>query len=494
MIRCKTTARHYVALVFAASALVPFAVSSQSLIDPFDVGGGLLLETADPLVTGPGVISAPAQGGAGGAGGPVNGQTLQQNQPGGARFTLDFSTGFEHSESDTDATESFLEDRFDFGVLSETRDQRFELSVGLAVRLQELDSGITDPSASLSYGRFNRSTEFGIDLTWRESDVNSGFLPADFDAEDLIRDTGTQEIHAARIDLETGRDRRFGTVISLGYRQLDYVDADPSLTDELTYDALTELRFSFDRVEVTALAGWSERSEEDANQTQDTDTRYELAAEILLDQAWTADVSLAFVEEELATTADVTQQDGVDFSASLTRFMPNGTLVFSASYLGIDGVTGLEATRALSLANGAALSASVGVVAFDGGDVLPDLGLNYRHEILRGRSVVLSLTQSGGQDDDGDALYRTALNGTYEHELTRNSQLQVTGALATLQPQDGSADTLAASLGLAYSHDLTRDWALVARADTRLNFENGTRTDRNDTFSIRLERSFSWRP
>lgn len=494
MIRCKTTPKRVAAIAFAAGSLfVSLPGWSQTFIDPFDVGGGLLLEPADPLVGSPGMITAPAAGG--GAGGAANGQTQQSNQGGGALFTLDFATGFSHEESDSEPTESYLENRLDFGILSETRNQRFELEVGLATRLQEVDSGLTEPSARLAYSRFSRSTEIGIDLSWREDDVNSGFLPADFDADDLARDTGTEETHAARLTFETGRDRRFGITGSLGYQQVDYVDTtDPDLVNQITYDAETELRFSFDRAEVTAFAQWSESNEDDADQTRDTDMRYGLGAEILLDQAWTADVTLAFVEEETATTSGVTLEDGVDLSASVTRFMPNGTLVFSASYLGIDGVTSLDATRSMSLANGASLTASAGILAFDGGDVLPDLGLNYRHEILRGQTVVLSLTQSGSNDDDGDAIYRTALNVTYERALTRNSQLSVTSALASVTPQDGSAETLAASLGLAYSHDLTEDWALVTRADTQLNFEDGTRTDRTDSFSIGLERSFSWRP
>ena len=176
---------------------------------------------------------------------------------------------------------------------------------------------------------------------------------------------------------------------------------------------------------------------------------------------------------------------------------PDGRLVFSLSHevLEDDELTTLTAARSMTLANGAAVSASAGLVAFEDGDVLPAFGLTYSQEILRGRTLTVALRQTGGENDDDEDILRTRFNAVYEQDLTRNSRFAVTGALASVDVQQGSTDdTLAASLGLSYIHDLTDDWALVARADHRITYEDGDRTDRSDVFSLNLERTFSFRP
>lgn len=491
-----------VALASVLWAAQPFVAQAQTSpgSSVFDVGGGLLLEPLEPSTLQPGTIptttvgeAAPAaRATAGGGGGPSQGT--------GPLFTLGLSSGLFYEDDDDDGTEAYWGTFLSGVAFTQTRNQRLRLGVEGLLRFDEVGTTdiFTEPAVDFDYAVFNRATELALTLNLRESDVNSGFLPADFDGDDLNFDEGTQRVTNARVQLITGRDTRFGTTTRLAYNQLEYFDTiDPDLNDRVLLTASTELRFSLDRrVELTASARWQQRDEEDALETLETDITYGLGAEILLDRAWTASVDLSATSEEVETTLGTATEDGYRVATTLTRFMPNGRLAFAGSYASLDGVGTLTATRAMELANGAALTATAGVFMFDGGDVLPNLGLSYRQEILRGQTVSLNLTQLGSQNADGDeTLYRTILNGSYQHALTRNSSLSINGSLASAEVQEGTSDdTLATSFGIAYSQDLTRDWALVARADTRSTFTEGDRTDRENTFSLSLERSFSFRP
>ena len=239
-----------------------------------------------------------------------------------------------------------------------------------------------------------------------------------------------------------------------------------------------------------------QEDEDDAVQTSDTDISYGVGIDVLIDRAWTGSLDVALTDQEVETTAGTTQTNGFDITASTTRFLTNGRLTFSARYEEEVGtrLTTVDAFRALELANGTALTGSLGVAVFDNGDVVPTVSFSYAREILRGQSLAFSLTREGGFDDDEDGVLRTVFNANYNHDLTRRSRLGVTAALVGLDERDAGDTTLAASFGVSYSHDLTADWAVVARADTRQNFIDGDRTDQSNRFSINLERTFSFRP
>ncbi|MEM6421081.1 MAG: hypothetical protein AAF698_00725 [Pseudomonadota bacterium] len=491
------------AATFVAATLVPAAALAQGTDSGsfIDLGGGLLAEPADPLVNQPGVLGPQAAGGgAADPAGPVAPEILRRNEGTGPLVTIGLSTGVVYDDEEDEETEAYFVTRVDIGLLADTRNQTFRFDFGVEGRIEEGMgiSDFTEPEAQIAYALANRSTQFELFLSWSESDVESDFLPANFDDEDLITDQGTEERHAARILLETGRDARFGTITSLGFSQIDYTDTtDPDLANETTYDASTTLRFTLDRrVDLRLFASWVQSEEDNAEERRDTDTRYGIGADILLSPAWTGTVDLAITDSEVRTTGGTTDTEGYDIRAEATRFLPNGQLIFSVGRVETDApIDTIAVTRSLALASGAQISASAGLVAFDGEDIYPAFGLAYQQEIVRGGVLFVTLTQTGGETDDDEDLFRTLLNAVFERELTRNSSIAVTGAVASVDRIDGSADdTLAASLGLAYSHDLTEDWALVARADHRRNFEDGSETDRESEFSLRLERTFSFRP
>ena len=121
-----------------------------------------------------------------------------------------------HEDDDGEPTESFLESTLSAGVFTETRNQTFDLNFAFDIEAGDLGTGsseieIADPSLRLDYTLQNRDIRFDTDLIWREADVGNTFLPAAFNADDLVIDGGTQETQEARFRLETGRTARFGT-------------------------------------------------------------------------------------------------------------------------------------------------------------------------------------------------------------------------------------------------------------------------------------------
>lgn len=500
----KTLEQHLHPMALAAFAGAMFAVSLVSVAQaqsPFDVGGGLLVEPAPDAQLQAGTVQAAATAEVGGAEATETAQGVVQ-RPGegrGPSFTIDLSSGLFYNDTQDEPTELYFGTQTRLTAFTQTRNQRFRLQVGSTLRVDDDTTTdlVTDPVVNFDYTLFNRSTELGVRLNFREQDVDSDFLPADFDADDLVLDPGTQEVQNLQVFLETGRDRRFGTTTRLGYNALEFIDTvDPSFNDRVLLTASNELRFSIDRrFEVTTFLSWEERDTDDAVRTLETTTRIGARADMLLDRAWTASINLAFEDEETETTLGQSTRDGFELNATVTRFMPNGRLAFAASFDELDRVSGLSATREMALAGGAALSATAGILIFENGELRPNLGLSYNHEILRGQTLTVNLAQSGTQNAANEVLYRTTLNGSYRYDLTRASSLAITGALASVQADGGASnDTVATSFGLAYRQELTRDWDFVARADTRINFTNGEESDRENRFSLNLERSFVFRP
>lgn len=417
---------------------------------------------------------------------------------GGALVTLDIGVGYEYEIDDGAPNESELLSTFLLGVTSETRNQRFNFSVGSQLTLDEGSFDFQEPNGRLSYALFNRNTEASINLRYSEIDV--GDTVEELDGDNITATTGRRETHAATLRLQTGRAMRFGTDTVLNYRQIDFIDTvDPDLFSQIRHDARTTLRFSLDRrIELRVFASWSETVTDETPIETDTVVSFGTGATFLIDRAWTGSVDLAWTDIESEQGGVIDQEDGIAINLGLTRDMRNGTLAFSfdRAVAEADTIDRLEATRALELANGAAVSASAALLAFDDGDVLPAFGFTYDHEFLRGRTVRASLTQDGAVDNnDDESFVRTRFSLDYRQELTRTSFWGLSGSATIIDVQTGAGtDADRASLGIQYGHRLTPDWNLVARADRSLIYEDGTRTDRTDTFSINLERSFSFRP
>lgn len=490
------------AVVFLCSVAVLPAMAQAQAVDqdtevaievPEPVLGQVL--GADPLAP-----IAPQQA-LGRPGGNVRGTTATPANP---LVTLGFSSRLFHEDDDGE-TETTLGFGLNGGVFSETRNQRFSLTASTLAEFGDDDPEFTDTLFNLSYAYFTRRTELSANLGFSEFDVDSPntVLGADFEDDDLSTDDGTRQVSNARLRLVTGRGTRFSTNTTLGFRSEDFAGTiDPNLIPETTVDVGTFWTFVIDpRLTLRSFATVSRTDQDDALNTLETDIRYGLGADVLIDQAWTGDIQFAVTDERVETDAGGGRSEvsdaGFEFDLGVTRALRNGTLRFSYAHdqSEDDQIDSFTVARALDLANGAALSASGGVISFETGDIFPFLGVNYNHEVLRGHTIALSLEQSGDQNDDDEDILRTQAAATYTYELTPRSQLSLNGRVASIDVLEGVAvDTLNTSFGIRYTHELAQDWAFVARADRRTTFEDGTETNQNTTLSLDLERQFSFRP
>lgn len=418
--------------------------------------------------------------------------------------TLGFSSGIFYEDDDGDV-DGFLGLGLNAGVFSETRSQRFSLTAATRAEIDGTEVAFANTLFDLSYAYFTRQTELSFNLGFSEFDVDNinTTLGDAFDDDDLSTDDGTRQVADARVRLITGRTTRFSTNTTLGFRLQEFTGTtDPDLTGTTSYDVGTTLTFVIDpRLTVRGFATIVQTDDDNALNTLETDTRFGANGLLQIDQAWSAFAELAFTQEREEFDGGggriETEDAGFDFALDVTRAMRNGNLAFSYSrdQSEDDQIDTLSVTRELGLANGAQLSASAGVISFETGDVLPLLGLTYQHEFLRGHVIALSLSQSGAQNEDDEDILRSLANARYTHQLTRNSQIAVFGTLASVNPLEGiTEDSLNVSFGVSYAHDLTDDWAVVARADRRISFDDGIRTDETDEVSINLERTFSFRP
>jgi hypothetical protein len=109
--------------------------------------------------------------------------------------------------------------RVGLGLFTSTDVQRLSFETGITARLGENGGDLTDPFVALSWARFNRGAEIGVELSFRQSQVDGADLDDDFGAGDLERQDGTQEDFDLALSLITGRDAPFGTQTELRYEQ-----------------------------------------------------------------------------------------------------------------------------------------------------------------------------------------------------------------------------------------------------------------------------------
>ncbi len=402
-----------------------------------------------------------------------------------------------YEEDDPGDEEQAFETRLGAGYFLATSGQRLSFEGEFLLQALEDEPVLTDPAASLSYAVFTRSTELSFDLSYSALDLEDRDIEEDFDAEDLTEDGGRRERIEASVGLVTGRGAPFATATQLSY--LDDSFSDGATEDDETLVSLgTTLWFTIDPRITLRVNGFASREEtDDLLDTVETIRNYGLGADLLIDPVWTANIDFGYQEIETDRTTGTTVVDGATASLLLTRDMPNGELSFSA--VRDIATTGSEDTfrvrRALSLANGAEIEASLGAVSFEGSDPIAIYGASFATEFRPGSRFRLAFDRSGGVTDDDENVIRTSLDAGLAHNLNESSSLAFDVGLS--QVEDASltgTDTARVDLSLAYRYALTEDWTLAARATRELLFEDGTEEDRTTTLSLGVERRFTFRP
>jgi len=416
---------------------------------------------------------------------------------------IDVGTALRFEDNLVTEDEFSLDTSLSGGFFVATSNRRASFEAGLVLQTLEGEQLITDPFVTASYAIFNRETELSFDLEYRQTDLDDDVIDDEFDAEDLVEDGGTRERLEAQLGFVTGRFAPFGTDTRLRYR-LTTFSPEADEDDERLYSLNSTLFLRFNPQVTLRGTGFVSRiDDEDVLETEETVVRYGLGADLSIDRAWTATLDLSFTERrtEINGAAPgsriVDIVDGFGASAVVTRDMRNGTYTFSASR--VVGDTGFQDTfrvrRALALANGGNLDASIGVSNFEGADPILIYSLSYANEILRGVQFNARLDRTGGVSDDDENIIRTQIQAGLSRDLTPRSSLSFDTTL--LQVEDFSlagTDTARVNLALSYRHALTEDWNLAARMSRQITYEDGDREDQVDVLSLGIERRFSFRP
>ncbi|MDG4649602.1 hypothetical protein P6F26_14250, partial [Roseibacterium sp. SDUM158017] len=290
-----------------------------------------------------------------------------------ASFSLSFNGSY--TDNDPDEDESDFTTGLSFDLSSVTRTQSFSISADGRLALQGGRLDFERPGLAVDYSRENRSTAFDVGLSYSTRDVEGALDvidPVTLELIDLIDDDGTLEALGIKAGLVTGRDARFGTDTQFSYTDRTYSGtSDPDLNDLTSWRIGTTLRFDVDpRITLRSDASYRVTQEDDLLQTETRTTSFGIGGDILIDQLWSASVelshSLTETEEDGPGGRVVTEEDGAEYTLSLTRQFRDGTLGLSlardVSDIGTED--SLSLFRSRELANGSELGWSLGFVSF----------------------------------------------------------------------------------------------------------------------------------
>jgi hypothetical protein len=386
--------------------------------------------------------------------------------------------------------------RVGLGLFTSTDVQRLSFETGITARLGENGGDLTDPFVALSWARFNRGAEIGVELSFRQSQVDGADLDDDFGAGDLERQDGTQEDFDLALSLITGRDAPFGTQTELRYEQRTF-GGGATTDDSRTHSISSTLRFTIDpRIELRFSGFAEEKETDDAIDTVRTVQRWSLAGDFDIDRVWTAGANIGFAEIETETIGGTAVEEGLEAGFLISRALRNGGLSFSSALVITDDGwrNSVRLSRVINLANGDSFNASIGQIFFEEGSSGHLAALSYTRTV---RSGFLSFGFDYASDlDDADLLIqRTRANAVLRQDITDNSGWVLDGALASVMYDNPiTPDAVRFDVGLSYLHGLSNDWNLAARVEHQVLYEDGAIDDTTNVFSLTLERRFSARP
>lgn len=325
--------------------------------------------------------------------------------------------------------------------------------------------GLADPNAALSYTRTVRDSRLEVDAFLRRSEVaflvplTEGFDdPLLLEDLDLSRETGARYSYGMSSRLELRREAPLGLSLSAGLVGRSYVDTEASstLTDSLRYNAGLGLR-----LDLTPA------------------TRARL------------DFGYSGYEEDLPGAE---RRDTFSLGASVSRDRPAGSIGASTQIVSTETGERLRFSidRALELPL-TKISAQLGVVRTEEGDVLPSGRLSMTHALRQGglSASLLREVRSGADDDERRV---TAINLAYDRPLSRLANLGVDLSYIESAPTGAGISESFATASIGYSHALAEDWRLNVDLEHRIEDNGASDTASGNRVSIFLRREFSYQP
>lgn len=427
----------------------------------------------------------------------------QDGDAGGLFARLDFSAGLMGETGAGSSEDLTAIAGLSFGFDSITRAKALRLRAGADLEVDGDGARLARPQASLAHVLSSRATELRFDAAYAQIDLDETTIEDILTGENFVSDAGRRTTISAAANLITGREAPFGTETALSWSRRDYVDTVGSdFVPATTTRASIVLRFDVTPTATLRLFANQERiEEEDAVSTDRTRSALGLGADLALDRAWTLSADVA--GNRIVTLADApvpgprirTETEGLSVRLGLTRDLSNGALSFGLRRE-VD-VTGnrliFDIGRDLTLREGA-LSASLGVVRFDGGDLAPVATLDWSQKLTPTSSLKASLSQRATLNEDDEDILSTRVSLGYQQQITEISSWTASMGYAESNVQGGDGDQRRIDFGLGYRRSLTRDWDLAAGLSHQLTHEDGTRVDNITRLTLNVARSFTFRP
>lgn len=386
-----------------------------------------------------------------------------------------------------------------FDLASIRRAEEFRFSLGGTFEAGDAED-VFRPLATLLYSRESAGAQFDLSLSFREQDV------ADFDLlsdpndatspESLSLDGGQRQDFRGRIGFEFGRDAPFGGTFSYERRVRDFVNTlDPNLFDADTNVASASFRFDLNPLLSLSVFANERREDEDPGGTDTESSSFGLGLTATFNP--TLQGSFQVSQDEVETTVagfPSIQNDGLSYSASLTRDLPNGLV--SAAFDGEVTENGrrneLSLRRFIELRDGS-FDVSVGAVDFPTGQTRGLFNLSYSQDFARTRWSA-AIAQSASTTDTIETL-NTQFQLSVAHDLTPVASLSSSLQFAEIDSVGaGGADTSRVDLSLTYRHELAQDWDFVGGVTHRRQETDTAATVTSNSVFVGLTKSLSWRP
>lgn len=434
----------------------------------------------------------------------------QDALPPGVTANLSITQRLEYSDNpglridDNAESDFFGRTLLNFGLLSVNKIERLRFNIGTEIEEFSEDNGqdldFTNSFVSLGYNRATDNASLGLDLQYREADVDSTFIDDDFleDGSVLRQDNGTRQSYTYQVNGAIGRQAPIGATFSARLRGISYDDTDDdSLRDRdiQTYNA--RVNFRVDPRITASLIGRYNDFDSDGGVDRETTS---LGVGLNLDFNQTLSGNFSLTHDRIERSGSGSGSDsGLSLRANLNQDLTNGSMGLSFVSDVESNDNGRRSTlrfrRQIDFARDASLNVALGLTG--AGDVIgtdPLIDVDYR-KFLRDGQINLSMSQAVVTDTNNDEEINTRIRAGYEKQINNLSSLGASIALFNRNELDNDGDDdRRIDLNLTYNYDLTRDWGLVSGYRYTISEEDGTQDRTSNTVFVGLRRNFDWNP
>ena len=390
------------------------------------------------------------------------------SQTGGVQLSFDLKLRVEAQDNRSlspVAPDSSLETvaNLSFGLLTETRTQRFSFDFGGKLRALSgdhinVDDGFVEPFLALNYDQSSANARLGLSASLRESKLSDNDILSD-DGLDVIRGNGAT---LRRTLLEAKLD--WGDTTSLGFgifaRREDNTYRDGVPTD---------------------LGGASVN--DNYRNTVGASTRMDFTPAVALN------VSLSYSEFSEDTVPGI--RETITLNNTLTLARPRGPVTISL------GVTSAEEGERISTALGrtlelpsGTLAGKIGATRGVNGDGYLTGAMSYSHSLPRG-AVDIGLSRDVASDNQKDnERISTTLNLGYRTELSPLSVLQLDANWSKSEATATNLSSIGATLGATFNRELTPDWSVALGYRHRIRDDDVSGYAHSNTIFLELRRPF----